>query len=44
MFDALVMLVESDDIGDGLFVTVIVRENELQFDTHSRASPGSSDE
>ena len=44
MLDALIVLVEGDDIGDGLFVTVIVRDNELQFDTHSRASPGSSNE
>jgi hypothetical protein len=27
MLDALVVLVEGDDIGDGLFVTVIVRDN-----------------
>jgi hypothetical protein len=33
-----------DDIGDGLFVTVIVRDDELQFDAHKRGSPGSSDE
>jgi hypothetical protein len=26
MLDALVVLVEGDDIGDGLFVTVIVRD------------------
>jgi hypothetical protein len=44
MLDGLVVLVEGDDIGDGLFVTVIVRDNELQFDAHSRASLGSSDE
>src|SRR5215813_6473880 len=44
MLDALVVLVEGDDIGDGLFVTLIVRDDELQFDAHSRVSPGSSDE
>src|SRR5262245_10755676 len=44
MLDALVVLGERDDIGDGLFVTVIVRDDELQFDAHKRTSPGSSDE
>jgi hypothetical protein len=44
MLDALVVLGERDDIGDGLFVTVVVRDDELQFDAHNRASPGSSDE
>ena len=43
MLDALVVLVEGDDIGDGFFVTVIVTDDELQFDTHTGASPGSSD-
>ena len=41
MFDALVILVKGDDIGDGFFVTVIVTDDELQFDAHSRTSPGS---
>jgi len=44
MLDASVVLGERDDIGDGLFVTVIVRDDELQFDAHTRVSPGSSDE
>jgi len=44
MLDALVVLGERDDIGDGLFVTVIVRDDELQFDAHKKVSPGSSDE
>ncbi len=43
MLDALMVLVEGDDIGDGLFMTVIVTHDELQFDTHTGASPGSSD-
>ena len=43
MLDALVVLVEGDDIGDGLFMTVIVTDDELQFDAHTGASPGSSD-
>src|SRR5215470_12115734 len=42
MFDALVILVEGDDIGDGFFVTVIVTNDELQFDAHRGASPDSS--
>jgi hypothetical protein len=42
MFDAFVILGEGEDIGDGFFVTVIVRDNELQCDAHSRPSPGSS--
>src|SRR3989441_2638474 len=43
MLDALMVLVEGDDIGDGLFITLIVTHDELQFDTHTGASPGSSD-
>jgi hypothetical protein len=42
MFDALVMLVESDNISDGFFVTIIVTDDKLQFDVHMGASPGSS--
>jgi hypothetical protein len=43
MLDALMVLVEGDDVGDGLFITLIVTHDELQFDTHTGASPGSSD-
>src|SRR4029450_3322997 len=43
MLDALMALVEGDDIGDSLFLTFIVTNDELQFDTHTGASPGSSD-
>src|SRR5712691_7248506 len=43
MLDALIVLVEGDEIGDGLFITLIVTHAELQFDTHTGASPGSSD-
>src|SRR6266852_7575799 len=43
MLDTLGIFVEGDDIGDGLFVTLIVTQNELQFDTHPGASPSSSD-
>jgi hypothetical protein len=42
MLDALVVLGEGKDIGDGFFLTVIVTDDELQLDAHSRASPGSS--
>jgi hypothetical protein len=37
----LVVLVEGEDIGDGFFMTVIVTDDELQLDAHSRTSPGS---
>src|SRR5215831_10308009 len=43
MLDALLVLVEGDDIDDGLFITLIVTHDELQFDTHTGASPGSND-
>jgi transposase len=43
MLDALMVPDEGDDIGDGFFMTVIVTNDELQFDTHTGASPGSSD-
>jgi len=43
MLDASVVLVEGDHIGDDLFSTLIVTHDELQFDTHMGASPGSSD-
>jgi hypothetical protein len=43
MLDALMVLVEGDEIGDSLFLTLIVTHDELQFDTHTGASPGSSD-
>ena len=42
MLDALIVLVEGDETGDGLFITLIVTNDELQFDTHTVASPGSS--
>src|SRR5215468_8931574 len=43
MLDALIVLVEGDDIGDDLFITLIVIHDELQFDMHTGASPDSSD-
>ena len=35
MLDALVVLVEGDHIGDGLFLTLIAAYDELKFDTHT---------
>src|SRR3989449_4891982 len=43
MLDALMVLVEGEDIGDGLFLTLIITHDELQFEVHTGASPGSSD-
>jgi hypothetical protein len=43
MLDALMVLVEGEDIGDGLFLTLIITHDELQFEAHTGASPGSSD-
>jgi hypothetical protein len=43
MLDALRVLVEGDDIGDGLFITLIITHDKLQFEAHTGASPGSSD-
>src|SRR5215510_5766898 len=44
MLETLVVLVEGDDIGDGLFMTFIVTDDALQFDAHTGAFPGSSDQ
>src|SRR4030095_6127353 len=43
MLDAVMVLVEGEDIGDGLFITLIVTQDELQFEAHTGASSGSSD-
>src|SRR4029453_6574803 len=40
MFDALVILGEGDDIGDGFFMTLIVTNDELQFDANRGTSRG----
>jgi hypothetical protein len=37
MLDASVVLLEGDDIGDGLFLTRIATYDELKFDTHTGA-------
>ena len=42
MSNVLMVLGEGDDIGDGLFLTLIAAQDELKFDTHTGASPGSS--
>src|SRR5262245_31184167 len=42
LLGALVVFVERDHIGDCLFLTFIVTDDELKFDTHTGASPGSS--
>jgi len=41
--DALMVLVEGADSGDGLFLPLLITHDELQFETHTGASPGSSD-
>src|SRR5215510_13324628 len=43
MLDALMVLVEGDDVRDGLFFKLIVTHDELQFDPHTRASRSSRD-
>src|SRR5262252_6424178 len=43
MLDALAVFVERHHLGDGLFLTLIATHDELKFDTHTKASPGSSD-
>jgi hypothetical protein len=43
MLDALAVFVERHHLGDGLCMTLIVTQDELKFDTHMGASPGSSD-
>src|SRR5712692_3506029 len=35
MLDASVVFIESDDIGDSLFITLIVTHDKWQFDTHT---------
>jgi len=40
--DALSVLLEGHDIGDGLFMAVTVTDDEVQFDAHRSASPGVS--
>src|SRR5262249_7329135 len=42
MLDAFVVFVERDHIGDSFFLTLIAAQDELKFDTHTGASPGSS--
>src|SRR5215510_7739456 len=35
MLDALMVLVKGDDVGDGLFLTMIITHDELQFEAHT---------
>lgn len=42
MRDALGVLPQGDDIGDGFFVAIIITHNELECDAPGRAPPGSS--
>src|SRR5215831_12223738 len=42
LLNALVVFVEGNHIGDGLFLTLIAAQDKLRFDTHTGASPGSS--
>jgi len=37
-----IVLLEGNDIGDGLFMTVTMTDDELECDAPRRASPGSS--
>jgi hypothetical protein len=43
LLDTLVIFVEGDDIGDGFWLALIVADDELEFDAHTGASPGSND-
>lgn len=42
VYDALSVVVEADDLGDGLILALIVTHDKLEFDVHKGASPGSS--
>src|SRR5262249_13610661 len=42
MLDALAVFVERDHLGDSFFLTLLAAHDELKFDTHMGASPGSS--
>src|SRR5215475_14261294 len=42
VLDALAVFVKRNHISDGLFLTLIAVHDELKFDTHTGASPGSS--
>jgi hypothetical protein len=42
LLEALMVLVERDHLGDGLFLSLIAAQDALKFDTHTGAFPGSS--
>ena len=41
MLDALVVLFQGDEVGDGFFTAIIATYDQLSFDTHGEASSGS---
>ena len=40
MLDALGVLLQGDDVGDGVFMTIIAAQDELEFDAHGKVSSG----
>jgi len=44
VLEALAILLQGDDIGDGLFLAIIAAQDELEFHTHDGAPPGLSGE
>jgi hypothetical protein len=40
MLDALGILLQSDDVGDGFFLAIIAAQDELEFDAHGRGLRG----
>ena len=42
MLDALGVLLQGDEVGEGFFLAIIAAHNELEFDEPERAPPGLS--
>jgi len=40
MLDALGVLLQGDEVGDGFFMAIVAAYDELEFDAHGRAPPG----
>src|SRR3989442_15588805 len=40
MLDALGVLLQGDEVGDGFFLAIIITNNKLQFDAHGECSSG----
>jgi len=40
MLDALGVLLQGDEVGDGFCLAIIAAHDELEFDAHGRAPPG----